>query len=63
MGGGIETLFTRAWSAKIEYLHYDLGSSRVEGTFDNDFFNVENKGDIVRAGLNYRFYEDRAPLK
>jgi outer membrane immunogenic protein len=65
VGGGIEHSFTRAWSAKIEYLHYDLGSRRVEGTAFGDtyFFSVENKGDIVRAGLNYRFYEDRAPLK
>jgi len=48
------------WSAKIEYLHYDLGSLTFT-TFDPNapgaFITASTKfaGDIVRGGVNYRF--------
>ena len=51
-----------AVTLKAEYLHYDLGSSNVSAaaTFANAApasYNVrfKNEGDIVRAGLNYKF--------
>ena len=53
LGGGVEFAFINNWTAKIEYLHVDLGS------FDSGpvpfVNNVSFKQDIVRAGLNYRF--------
>jgi outer membrane immunogenic protein len=55
-GGGIEWAFGR-WSAKIEYLHYDLGDLsyvyRVGPTLVTTTTNFS--GDMVRVGLNYRF--------
>ena len=48
------------WTAKAEYLYYDLGSRTVSGqagvivgpTYSWD---TEMRGNIVRAGLNYKF--------
>lgn len=66
-GGGLEWGFG-AWSLKGEYLHYDLGihtltaacSTVIGGCtgpaptlFSTHFGET---GDIVRVGLNYRFY-------
>jgi outer membrane immunogenic protein len=66
-GGGLEWGFG-AWSLKGEYLHYDLGihtltaacSTVIGGCtgsapvlFSSHFGET---GDIVRVGLNYRFY-------
>ncbi len=58
------------WSAKVEYLYYDLGSLRVNiGPVFGSAWNFEPgaswvyassasswfNGNIDRAGLNYRF--------
>lgn len=46
VGGGLEWMFWPNWSAKVEYLYYDLGSARVNlgtaGRFYND--NDPNSG-------------------
>lgn len=66
LGGGVEYALTTSWSAKAEYLHYDLGSmtyatTQLASTIGGPFttINVAStanfKGDIVRVGLNYRF--------
>jgi outer membrane immunogenic protein len=61
-GGGVEYAFNGHWSAKLEGLYYDLGSTSIQGpalpapiglaahgkTFDF-------QGGIGRAGVNYRF--------
>jgi outer membrane immunogenic protein len=61
-GAGAEWMIARNWSAKIEYLHMDLGSesttvdafpipnppARAVSTWHNHY-------DIVRAGVNYHF--------
>ncbi len=60
VGGGIEARIAQNWTAKVEYLFYDLGHLNVTGTSipatavvtNTDF---EFRGNIVRAGLNYRF--------
>jgi outer membrane immunogenic protein len=50
-GGGVEWAFAPSWSAKVEYLHYGLGSA--------NFFDVLPSGNIdintVKAGINYHF--------
>lgn len=50
LGGGIEAAIAGPWTAKVEYLHVDLGRG---GSVLNT--NARFDADIVRAGLNYRF--------
>jgi outer membrane immunogenic protein len=68
-GAGFEWLFARQWSAKFEYLHYDLGSVTfangalvtTNGTFlgaggpavVNSASSTQFRGDLVRVGVNY----------
>jgi outer membrane immunogenic protein len=60
VGGGAEWAFTRHWSVKVEYLHYDLGDDDHvdfkirDGTHFRWRFD-EDGGDIVRGGVNFRF--------
>jgi outer membrane immunogenic protein len=68
VGAGGEWMFTSNWSAKLEYLHYDLGSANY-GTPVSNFgltpttllytlgqsSSTNFRGDIVRVGLNYKF--------
>ncbi len=67
-GGGLEWMFMPNWSAKIEYLYYDLGNvslnSVIIGTnpangplFLSSFPQARTRfdGNIVRAGVNYHF--------
>jgi outer membrane immunogenic protein len=62
VGAGLEYAITNNLSAKIEYLYYDLGkhdyaSTQVSGPVAVGGFTTraENKGNLVRAGINYRF--------
>jgi outer membrane immunogenic protein len=59
IGAGTEWAFTNNWSLKAEYLYYDLGNlshTMTDPSFPS-IFNaaVQLKGNIVRAGVNYRF--------
>ena len=67
-GGGVEWMFWPNWSAKVEYLYYDLGNVTysvsplvtVAGALNPFTFNAVQAqsrfdGHIVRAGLNYHF--------
>lgn len=51
LGGGVEFALQGPWTAKIEYLHIDLGDLTVAGVGTGASFDA----DLVRAGLNYRF--------
>jgi len=54
VGGGVEFAFNENVSAKVEYLHMDFGShSALSSNLDDYDFN--NRVDVVRAGLNFRF--------
>lgn len=59
LGAGYEWAFTPRWSARVEYGHYDFGTSRL--TFNdptngiNTDFNVKTSFDVVKVGINYRF--------
>jgi outer membrane immunogenic protein len=66
VGGGIEYALWDHWSVKAEYLYYDLGTQSTTivgvpapgGTLFNNWTattTVRNNGNIVRAGLNYKF--------
>jgi len=70
-GGGVEFGFAGNWSAKLEYLHSDLGSTNlltpnVTGPgiagFVPSTTTFGNKSDVVRAGINYRFGWDGPPV-
>ena len=67
-GGGFEWMFSPGWSAKAEYLYYDLGSysaalpqyavKLTNGAALADVataFRGRANGQLVRAGLNYHF--------
>ena len=53
LGGGIETELDARWSVRLEYLYIDVGTERV--TSANGFSDFDNRFQIVRAGLNYKF--------
>ena len=59
-GGGVEYAFTPNWSVKVEYLYFDLGKDRVTAfnaaTPVTSTVRQDQKGSIVRAGLNYKFW-------
>jgi outer membrane immunogenic protein len=60
-GGGLEWAFMNSWSARLEYLFYDLGHIGTSGlgTPINDGYfggkDFDVKGQIVRAAINYKF--------
>jgi outer membrane immunogenic protein len=60
-GGGAEWMFTRGWSAKVEYLHIDLGNAHVTGNGVGVLaglivnYTWHNQFDTVRFGVNYHF--------
>ena len=64
VGGGMEFALTDRWSAKGEYMHYDLGSDTFTTFVGDPGTRVETRGDTVRVGVNYHFHSmEPAPLK
>jgi len=60
-GAGVEWMFAPSWTAKVEYLRYDLGTTSfnwVAGdntsgdTYQTETTSIRNQGNIVRVGLN-----------
>jgi opacity protein-like surface antigen len=59
-GAGVEYAFDRNWSAKLEYLHVGLNEASyltpaIIGV--NRAAGVPLSDEIVRAGINYKFYK------
>ncbi len=63
-GGGAEWMFLPKWSAKVEFLYYDLGIVTTlplqavygsKGLFSNASYQARFNGDVIRAGVNYHF--------
>jgi outer membrane immunogenic protein len=67
-GAGAEWLFFPRWSAKLEYLYYDLGNVSfnagvLNAAFSNGFVrygispevSTRFNGSIARVGVNYHF--------
>jgi len=64
--GAEARLFNSNWLARLEYLHYDFGSSGSQSTplFFGGPIQTRTTGDltldVVRAGLSYKFDPDRS---
>ena len=59
-GGGIEYMFGCHWTAKVEYLRFqlddqDFSGIEVHSGNPQHFTGIGTEGNIVRAGLNYKF--------
>jgi outer membrane immunogenic protein len=64
-GAGLEWMFARNWSAKAEYLFYDLGTTNFSYAARSGAFvppayltinnSVHFEGNIARAGINFHF--------
>lgn len=58
-GGGFEAELAPAWTWKVEYLFYDLGSATAYTNASNsggpNSWTVDTDGQLVRLGINYRF--------
>jgi opacity protein-like surface antigen len=52
-------MFGCHWTAKVEYLRYQLGDEDFSGLDLGgtrfNFKGIGTEGNIVRAGLNYKF--------
>ena len=55
IGAGLEAAIAPNWTAKIEYLYVDLGSTSCSGGGCGLPTNVDFSANILRAGLNFRF--------
>ena len=74
-GGGAEWMFLPNWSAKVEYLYYDLGSVTYRSALPqfeaigtvtwkssaHAALRTRFNGNVVRVGLNYHFSWGAAP--
>jgi outer membrane immunogenic protein len=58
-GGGVEWAFAPQWSAKVEYIHVDLGHKAYLNPEPAPFLDRANgvslTDDMVRVGLNYHY--------
>ena len=55
LGVGIEGVIAGNWTAKVEYLHADLGDTTCSAIACGTASNVDLQLNILRGGLNYRF--------
>jgi outer membrane immunogenic protein len=61
-GAGIEYAFAPAWSAKIEYQHFDFGTQTAtfQGNVNVNFATLRYPNDLtadaVKVGVNYHFH-------
>ena len=56
VGAGLEYAILGPWSAKLEYLYADLGSSNCGAATCGVATTVSFKPNIIRLGVNYRFW-------
>lgn len=59
-GAGLAYNIDNEWSAKVEYLYYNLGSqsqSITDPAFPGSYLaqNVSYTGNLIRAGIDYKF--------
>jgi outer membrane immunogenic protein len=66
LGLGIEYMFARNWSAKIEYDYMDFGHQSVPFSDGNNGFfteDIHQKINLIKVGLNYHFDFAATPLR
>ena len=58
IGGGVEYMIAPNWTFKTEYLYTDLGTGTLASGFAGagSSVKVHATDNIVRAGLNYKFF-------
>jgi len=56
IGTGLEYAILGPWSAKIEYLYADLGTSTCGNAICGVATSVSFKPSIIKLGVNYRFW-------
>ena len=57
IGGGVEWAFYNRWSAKLEYLYIDFGDGPTVAVSPTlNIVSGKLTDNIVRAGLNYKFF-------
>jgi outer membrane immunogenic protein len=55
-GAGVEYAISRNWSAKLEYLHIDLGTATFMGAASGTpTLAVPVTDELVRAGINFHW--------
>jgi len=55
VGVGVEKAFAPNWTAKLEYLHVDLGNGQMFNVVPGVPESVSFRADILRLGVNYKF--------
>lgn len=55
IGVGVEKVFAPNWTAKLEYLHVDLGNGQIFNVVPGVPESVSFRADILRLGVNYKF--------
>lgn len=60
VGGGVEFALSKNWSAKAEYMYYDLGrrTTNFRDALGTIATTTQHTGNVVRVGVNYRFNFD-----
>jgi outer membrane immunogenic protein len=56
VGGGLELGITQNWVAKVEYLYVDLGSHQMFNVVPGVPETVRFTTNILRAGIDHKFY-------
>lgn len=57
VGGGFEYAITKNWTAKAEYMHFELDRKNYAFPTPTNiaFTQAQHTGDLVKIGVNYRF--------
>ena len=55
VGAGIEAMIAPNWTAKVEYLHVDLGNIGCSALACGIATNVNFTTEVIRGGVNYKF--------
>jgi outer membrane immunogenic protein len=57
VGGGLEYMFARHWTARLEGLYADFGSSTETAHYASGYYRTrfEHSAAIVRGGLNFKW--------
>jgi outer membrane immunogenic protein len=55
VGAGVEYAIMGSWSVKTEYLYFELARTTCSVAACGALADVKFQGNLVRAGLNYRF--------